>query len=125
MKGEKMTATDFVLDFTDVQPKACRPVEPFLPSRSDDGDRMPPVLAAERLSDGSGRVKVYCRYCRRFHLHGEPTDEGTRRREAHCTAETPYKRSGYILHVVEPGTYDAETLRRVASRVADARNLRS
>jgi len=51
------------------------------------------VLAAVKRSDGAG-LKVWCRHCRAWHLHGH----GYGHREAHCRkAGSPYQGGGYIL----------------------------
>lgn len=96
---------DFRIDLTGIPPLA-------FDAEPTDDPRRPPVLAAEPLPCGCC-VKVWCRYCGRFHRHGKPTGDATRHRVCHCGTETPYKAGGYILHVVEQGTYDAETVRRL------------
>lgn len=51
-------------------------------------------------------MRVWCRYCDRFHLHGYSRDEPVAHRATHCLADdSPYRRSGYTLVVVLEGTF--------------------
>jgi hypothetical protein len=51
-----------------------------------------PIVEAVERTDGTG-LKMYCEYCKAWHLHGH----GEGHRVAHCTKDTPYKKTGYIL----------------------------
>lgn len=51
-----------------------------------------PALLAEP-SGREGEVKVWCRYCKRWHLHGAEL----RHRVAHCSGDAPYREMGYVL----------------------------
>lgn len=63
-----------------------------------------PTLPAERTGDGV-TIRLWCRYCDSPHLHGDPGEEGTLHRWAHCfTDNSPYTESGYMLDVVPKGT---------------------
>lgn len=49
-------------------------------------------------------VKVWCKYCKQYHIHGGG-EHAEGHRVAHCwRADSPYKQTGYILRVV--GTWD-------------------
>lgn len=55
-----------------------------------------PVLMAEVTGDGV-QCRAFCHFCNKFHLHGN----GDGHRAAHCfTANSPYKKTGYILYRV-------------------------
>lgn len=57
-----------------------------------------PIVQAEPRGDFEGGLKVYCDFCKTYHLHGR----GEGHREAHCNDPTsPYRKTGYIL-ALEP-----------------------
>lgn len=56
-----------------------------------DGRRIPSLLA---VRDSDTTVRVFCRYCSRWHVHGD----GGGHRVAHCQADdSPYRDTGYFL----------------------------
>ena len=58
-----------------------------------DGERIP-VLIGEPREDMVDGVKVYCKYCSKYHLHGK----GLGHRVAHCiNNKSPYNKTGYII----------------------------
>ncbi|MDZ7641640.1 MAG: hypothetical protein U5J62_06435 [Desulfurivibrio sp.] len=71
-----------------------------------------PVLAAYDDGPGHHHLRVWCPHCATWHVHGRggPGAPPQRGREgcagdrvAHCTtANSPYRRSGYILDVIGP-----------------------
>ena len=56
-----------------------------------------PTLPA--LDAGNGQLRVWCAYCKRYHLHGG----GGGHRVAHCDKVTPYSVTGYILEIAKGG----------------------
>lgn len=62
-------------------------------------DKDIPVVDAVVRTDGKG-LKMYCRYCKQWHLHGE----GEGHRVAHCNNDSPYKKTGYILRLKQEQT---------------------
>ncbi|MCX5673838.1 MAG: hypothetical protein NTX87_02420 [Planctomycetota bacterium] len=60
-----------------------------------------PALAAVPRADGRPGLRIWCRHCRRWHLHGM----GYGHRVAHCAdvdrrgrpVESPYRATGYRL----------------------------
>jgi hypothetical protein len=59
-----------------------------------------PILPAY-IRDGHGYLSVWCRYCKKFHQHGQ----GDGHRVAHCLSDaSPYRTTGYILRTVGPFT---------------------
>jgi hypothetical protein len=56
----------------------------------------PTVAAYSRDLKRHRRLLVWCRYCTAWHSHGD----GEGHREAHCSDETPYTRTGYNLALV-------------------------
>lgn len=63
-----------------------------------------PWLPAQPTGNGI-TVRVWCRYCDRFHIHGDPTTggltDGTPHRVSHCHIDnSPYKENGYFLKLV-------------------------
>lgn len=56
----------------------------------------PPTLPAVASKDGKS-ASVWCRYCDRFHTHGNAPGH----RVAHCIVEdSPYRDRGYVLELV-------------------------
>lgn len=56
----------------------------------------PPIRPAYPTTHG---LKVWCVYCHRWHQHGQSGGH----RAAHChVPSSPYRRSGYILAIVDP-----------------------
>jgi len=53
----------------------------------------PPEIEAIPREDFFGGWKVYCVYCKRWHLHGR----GLGHRVAHCCSESLYYETGYVL----------------------------
>ena len=54
----------------------------------------PPELQALPREDFPEGWKVFCGYCRKFHLHGI----GLGHKVAHCCNEnSPYNKTGYVL----------------------------
>ncbi len=53
----------------------------------------PTIAAFARNHDGNRRLMVWCRYCDKWHSHGQ----GEGHREAHCSESTPYTLTGYNL----------------------------
>ena len=59
-------------------------------------------------SNGELRLKIWCPYCRIWHVHG--FQEGNK--GAHCwKTDSPWYGKGYILKMSDEGRRDAETLR--------------
>jgi len=56
-----------------------------------------PVLLAVR--DSRGYLKVWCKYCKRWHYHGKYEGHLL----AHCLAKSgsPYRKSGYVLKTAD------------------------
>ena len=52
-----------------------------------------PIVECELRQHYVGGLKFFCKYCKKYHLHGR----GLGHRSAHCGADTPYKETGYIL----------------------------
>jgi hypothetical protein len=61
-------------------------------------------------------VRVWCRYCGKFHKHGKPSDLGTPHRVCHCLGETPYSTTGYVLTIVDRGYYAANPPQKRSGR---------
>lgn len=68
-----------------------------------------PVLNCFLCNNGSG-IKVWCKYCRDFHHHGNGNHLGKKlkigevtHREGHCCkcSESPYIGTGYFLKLME------------------------
>jgi hypothetical protein len=68
-----------------------------------------PVLrgTVKEVQDGKGTIEiieVWCPYCEQYHTHGWPSgSKSTRKKEhrvAHCTVDSPYKDSGYMIGVL-------------------------
>jgi hypothetical protein len=58
----------------------------------------PPSLPAYPRRDGLTGLRVWCQFCDRWHLHGDPGDGGYGHRAAHChDRDSPYRRTGYVL----------------------------
>jgi hypothetical protein len=56
-------------------------------------DNVIPFLVAE-VGNKAGMLKVWCKYCKEWHLHGKLEGYWT----AHCTnPNSPYLKSGYLL----------------------------
>ena len=55
-----------------------------------------PIVNA--IVDGKD-IKMYCKYCDIWHIHGLGGGEG--HRVAHCQKDTPYKSTGYILKITK------------------------
>ena len=52
-----------------------------------------PQLPAYPRTDGIPGLRVWCSWCRRWHVHGA----GYGHRAAHCHTASPYRDSGYTL----------------------------
>jgi len=53
-----------------------------------------PIILAEPRPDFLGGWRFWCRYCKRWHLHGRTLGH----RVSHCTVpDSPLNRTGYIL----------------------------
>jgi hypothetical protein len=76
--------------------------DPTQPCRDPDD----PWLPAEPCSPS--QVRVWCRYCDAYHLHGwEPAGTVSHKR-AHCWIDdTPYRVTGYSYLVLPEGTVPA------------------
>jgi len=57
----------------------------------------PPELVGFPREDFPRGVKVWCKFCGKYHLHGI----GDGHRSAHCAGVTPYSQYGYIVKRVE------------------------
>lgn len=69
-----------------------------------DGTRVPSLPAV--ASDSGQTLRVWCRYCARYHSHGrnpdDPIGASNGHRVAHCAVEdSPYRATGYDLFEVE------------------------
>lgn len=70
--------------------------ERFNASTGDTAVIPPPTLPAVASDDGK-IASVWCRYCDRFHTHGNLPGH----RVAHCVVEdSPYRDRGYVLELV-------------------------
>jgi hypothetical protein len=57
-----------------------------------------PTLGAKEFEEDGVKVwLVWCKYCRRWHVHGP----GEGHRLAHCKQRTPYTATGYNLARIE------------------------
>jgi hypothetical protein len=60
-----------------------------------------PVLRGEIFAPG--RVRVWCSFCRTYHVHGWPPgtpDDALEHRVAHCLNKSgPYARTGYHIRL--------------------------
>lgn len=65
-----------------------------------------PVVEGVLRFDGYG-VKMFCQYCRKWHLHGW----GEGHVVAHCDRDTPYRKTGYILKLNEAARKEYEKQR--------------
>jgi hypothetical protein len=63
-----------------------------IPAMPHPGEAEAPTLDAYSSAAG---WEVYCDHCHRWHKHGH----GAGHRVAHCDANSPYKRTGYVLRL--------------------------
>ena len=52
-----------------------------------------PVILCEERSDLPGGMTFWCPFCKHQHFHGE----GEGHRSAHCSEDSPFDKTGYIL----------------------------
>lgn len=60
-----------------------------------------PTLLGERFNEK--QLKVWCPFCKKYHIHGYDPEEKEIRRFAHCKDKTPFTDTGYIIIVKKEG----------------------
>jgi len=72
-----------------------------------------PVILAEKEPNGV-QWSFYCEYCRRRHYHGK----GEGHRGAHCTEDSPFKETGYII-TLNPDYFKRDSLKTIKSEAEE------
>jgi hypothetical protein len=58
-------------------------------------------VQAYRWNDHGTRLyAMWCPWCRRPHTHGDNAGQAVTNRAAHCHTDSPFRDTGYTLHVV-------------------------